>query len=850
MSSEKETRNSLLEILAIFSSQYHKHSEAITAKDFQQDLFFGLQTILDQIGAYIFMKDLSGRYIYVNKSVQELFGASLENIIGHDDSHFFDLAISNELTFNDRCVIEKGQTIEREETTIIKSSGETRIYWTVKQPVLNDHGEIIGMCGISTDITRLKQEEYALAESRNLLKAIIDTAPVRIFWKDTRSQYLGCNPSFAKDAGIASPEHIVGLNDYDLAWTQDQADHYRRDDQQVIESGCAKLDYEEPLNKPDGKTIFLQTSKVPLRNMSGEIIGVLGIYQDITERKRANESMKLATTIYQSSREAILVTDKDNLIIEANAAFTRLTGYELAEILGKNPRIFQSGRHKKAFFQRMWQKLLDNDHWQGEVWDRRKDGTIHAKWVNITVIRNPDQSIYCFVAQFSDITEKKQKDELIQFQANYDPLTSLPNRNLFKDRLRNEIKKSQRSGLLLSLIFIDLDHFKDINDSLGHAAGDQLLKIVAQRIMSCVRETDTVARLGGDEFAVILPDIGDKPRTEKISQHIIQELSQPLILDKNRINQYISASIGIAFYPEDGLNMEILMRNADMAMYKAKSEGRNRVSQFTPSMQRAAQERILLTNDLRNALRNNELQIYYQPIVNLSDHSIIKAEALLRWQHPQHGMINPAAFIPLAEESGLILPVGEWVFDQCSNQIKRWHKQFGHIIQISVNKSPMQFNQRNKYSWPDKLAGLNLPGNSINVEITEGLLLKNSPNVRAILKEFRTAGIEISIDDFGTGFSSLSYLKEFDIDYLKIDRSFTSNLNKNKTDHALIEAIILMAHKLDIKTIAEGVETQLQQDLLMELGCDFVQGYFYSSPVPIEEFEKLIVPQWDKHHLN
>jgi EAL domain-containing protein (putative c-di-GMP-specific phosphodiesterase class I) len=249
-------------------------------------------------------------------------------------------------------------------------------------------------------------------------------------------------------------------------------------------------------------------------------------------------------------------------------------------------------------------------------------------------------------------------------------------------------------------------------------------------------------------------------------------------------------------------------------------------------------------------LRNNELQIYYQPILNLSDHSIIKAEALLRWQHPQHGMINPAAFIPLAEESGLILPVGEWVFDQCSNQIKRWHKQFGHIIQISVNKSPMQFNQRNKYSWPDKLVGLNLPGNSINVEITEGLLLKNSPNVRAILKEFRTAGIEISIDDFGTGFSSLSYLKEFDIDYLKIDRSFTSNLNKNKTDHALIEAIILMAHKLDIRTIAEGVETQLQQDLLIELGCDFVQGYFYSSPVPIEEFEKLIVPQWDKHHLN
>ena len=850
MSSEKETKNNLSEILKIFFSQYSINPETDAAWDFQQDLFFGLQTILDQIGAYIFMKDTFGRYVYVNQSVQDLFGVPLENIIGHDDNCFFDLEISNDLMFNDRCVIDRGETIEREEMNIIKSTGEARIYWTIKKPVLNDHAQIIGMCGISTDITKLKQEEYALAESRSLLRTIVDTVPVRIFWKDTQLRYLGCNPSFAKDAGVASPKDIIGLDDYDLAWTKAQSDVYRNDDKVVIKSGIPKLDYEEPLSKSNGKIIFLQTSKVPLRNNDNEIIGVLGIYQDITERKRSDESMRLAATIYQSSREAIMVTNEDNLIIEINPAFTRLTGYELAEVIGKDPRIFQSGRHKKTFYQKMWQKLLQDDHWQGEIWDRRKDGAIQAKWLNISVIRNSNHSIYCFVAQFSDITEKKQKDELIQFQANYDPLTSLPNRNLFKDRLRNEIKKSQRSGLLLSLIFIDLDHFKDINDSLGHAAGDQLLKIVAQRIMSCVRETDTVARLGGDEFAVILPDIGNKLRTETISQHIIQELSQPLILDKNRINQYISASIGIAFYPEDGINMEVLMKNADMAMYKAKSEGRNRVSQFTPSMQQAAQERILLIHDLRHALERNELQVYYQPILNLADRRIIKAEALLRWKHPHHGMINPAIFIPLAEESGLILQIGEWVFDQCSSKIQQWQKQFGNIIQISVNKSPIQFNQCNKYSWPDKLIRLGLPGNSINVEITEGLLLKNSPNVGTTLKEFGNLGIEISIDDFGTGFSSLSYLKEFDIDYLKIDRSFTSNLNKNKTDHALVEAIILMAHKLDIKTIAEGVETQIQQDLLIELGCDYAQGYFYSPPVPVEEFEKLIMQQWSKSDIN
>lgn len=846
MSSEKEIKNSLSEILGIFSSKYQTNSNANTALDFQQDLFFGLQTILDQVGAYIFIKDVCGRYIYVNRSVQNLFGVSLENIIGYDDGHFFDLEISKDLIMNDRCVIDRGETIEREETNIIKSTGETRIYWTIKKPVLNDQDQIIGMCGISTDITKLKQEEYALAESRNLLKTIVDTVPVRIFWKDTELRYLGCNPSFAKDAGIASPEDIIGLDDYDLAWTKAQSDLYRDDDREVIDSGIPKLGYEESLNKSNGEMIALQTSKVPLCNAHNEIIGVLGIYQDITERKRSDESMKLAATIYQSSREAIMVTDENNLIIGINPAFTHLTGYVLAEIIGKNPRIFQSGRHKKSFYQKMWQKLLEDDHWQGEIWDRHKEGTIQAKWLNISVIRNSNQSIYCFVAQFSDITEKKKNDELIQFQANYDPLTGLPNRNLFKDRLRNEIKRSQRSDLLLALIFIDLDHFKDINDNLGHAAGDQLLKIVAQRIMSCVRETDTVARLGGDEFAVILPDIDDKLRTETISQQIIQEISQPFVVDKNKVSQYISVSIGIAFYPEDGINMEMLMKNADLAMYKAKSEGRNRMSHFTPSMQQAAQERILLTQDLRHALARNELQVYYQPILNLSDRRIIKAEALLRWKHPQHGMISPMTFIPLAEESGLILQIGEWVFDQCSNQIQQWHKQLGNIIQIGVNKSPMQFNQSNKYSWPDKLIQLGLPGNSINVEITEGLLLKNSPHVKTILKEFRNAGIEISIDDFGTGFSSLSYLKEFDIDYLKIDHSFTSNLNKNKTDHALIEAIIVMAHKLDIKTIAEGVETQVQQDLLIELGCDYVQGHFYSPAIPAEEFEKLIIQQWDK----
>lgn len=704
------------------------------------------------------------------------------------------------------------------------------------------NGNSIEVIGYRSDITESREKEVALSESRNLLKTIVDTVPAGIFWKDKGLHYLGCNPNFAKDAGVESPREIIGKVDYDLSWTKEQAELYRTEDRQVIDSGIPKLNYEELRNISDGKAIWLQTSKIPLRNTRQEVIGVLGIYQDITEQKQANDSMRLATAIYQFGNEAIMVTDENNLIMAVNPAFTRITGYELADVIGKDPRIFQSGRHRKAFYQKMWQKLLSEDHWQGEIWDMHKNGSIQAKWLNISVIRQSNERIYCYVAQFSDITEKKKLDELYLAQANYDELTRLPNRNLFKYQLNKEIRKSRRNGSLLSLLFLDLDHFKDINDTLGHAIGDKLLKEVSLRITKCVRETDTVARLGGDEFAVILPDV-NRSRIEMIAQNIINVLNRPFILDQNQVEQYISTSIGIVLYPQDGADIESLMKHADQAMYKAKLEGRGRFCYFTRSMQYEAFEKMILTHHLRNALVNNELEVYYQPILDLFCKRIIKAEALLRWKHPERGMIEPSIFIPLAEESGLIQEIGEWVFQQVCSDIKQWQNVFGYLIQVSVNVSPIQFKYFSNHSWSASLAQLALPGNSINVEITEGLLLKDASNVKDRLLEYRNAGIEVSIDDFGTGFSSLSYLKKFDIDYLKIDRSFISNLISNETDRALVEAIIVMAHKLDINTIAEGVETMEQQDLLIQFGCDYAQGFYYSEAISMEEFEKLLVDQ-------
>jgi diguanylate cyclase (GGDEF)-like protein len=422
--------------------------------------------------------------------------------------------------------------------------------------------------------------------------------------------------------------------------------------------------------------------------------------------------------------------------------------------------------------------------------------------------------------------------------ANYDSLTSLPNRNLFYDRLAQEIKKVQRTESSLALLLIDLDQFKEVNDTLGHPSGDLLLIEAAHRIRKCVREADTVARLGGDEFIIILPELNTHTHVERIALDIIQVLSKPYQLDNDTV--YISASIGITVYPEDAQDIANLLKHADQAMYVAKAEGRNRFSYFTQSMQQEAKEKQELTNDLRQALVRNELHVYYQPIIGLKSGSITKAEALLRWKHPTRGMVSPVIFIPLAEESGLIHEIGDWVFQQALACVVDWQKRLGFVIQISVNKSPIQFEHPEKQVWQQKMKELGVPGNRINVEITEGLLFKQSAKTKERLLDFRNSEIEVTIDDFGTGFSSLSYLKQFDIDYLKIDRSFIKDLEKNSDDRALAEAIIVMAHKLGIRTIAEGVETEVQRDILKSCGCDFVQGFLYSPAIPAAEFEKMI----------
>jgi diguanylate cyclase (GGDEF)-like protein len=468
------------------------------------------------------------------------------------------------------------------------------------------------------------------------------------------------------------------------------------------------------------------------------------------------------------------------------------------------------------------------------------DGSMRWMRIRFKSLCDTQGNKYKLTGVSQDITEKKRSEETIWQQANFDPLTSLPNRRMFQDRLEHEIKKSYRGGLPLALMFIDLDKFKEVNDTLGHDKGDIMLVEAARRIAGCVRESDTVARLGGDEFTVILSELDDPGSIERIAQAIIQTLVAPFHLDEDVA--FVSASIGITLYPNDATNLEMLMSNADQAMYASKSAGRNRFSYFTRNLQEAALNRMHLINDMRGALPGEQFRLHYHPIVELASGKIHKAEALLRWQHPERGLINPAEFILLAEESGMIIEIGDWVFREAVQQVQHLRMTHHPEFQISVNKSPIQFrnDERFFHEWLPHLQQLGLPGQCMAIEITEGLLLDATSTVKSKLLDLRDAGIQVALDDFGTGYSSLSYLKKFDIDYIKIDRSFVRNLTATSDDMALCEAIIVMAHKLGLKVIAEGIETATQRHLLAAAGCDFGQGHFFSPPLPAREFEALL----------
>lgn len=584
------------------------------------------------------------------------------------------------------------------------------------------------------------------------------------------------------------------------------------------------------LYKDNSWSWILSRGKV-VNSQNNEKIRIVGTNTDITQRE-------LASIIYKNSSQGMFISDSNNKIISVNPAFTKITGYELKDVIGLDPKVLSSKIHDDIFYKKMWTDITLNNFWNGEIINKKKSGEIYDISLNINTVFDEKGNIDHYVALFMDITEKKKSDNLIFKHTTFDSLTNLYNRDLIKINIEEEIKKTNRSKLIFALLFIDLDHFKDVNDTLGHEIGDSLLVESSKRILSVIRETDFVGRFAGDEFVVTLSDLKDISIIEIISNKIIEKLSEPFILGKEKI--YISASIGISIYPSDGKNGVELLKNAEQAMYKAKRNGRRQYHYYRKSLQIEALKKQSIVTDLYSAIELNQFEIFYQPIINLKTNKIEKAEALIRWNHPTKGLISPNDFISISEQFGLIVPIGNWVYEQVIKQIRKWKDENNINIQVSINKSPVQFKfNKNLEDWFSLLKQNNLTGKDICIEITENIVLEKEDVITNKLLEFRNNEVDISLDDFGMGYSSLSYLKKFHIDYIKIDQSFVRNLSNSPQDMILCETMIVMAHKLNIKVIAEGIETEEQLKLLIQMGCDYGQGYFFSKPVSVKDFEKL-----------
>ena len=568
---------------------------------------------------------------------------------------------------------------------------------------------------------------------------------------------------------------------------------------------------------------------------------VVAFNQMLVERDKSEGEQKISAAVFKYASEAIMITDCQNIIETVNPAFCQISGYSAEEVIGKSPSILNSGKHDKSFYQTMWSALEHDNSWQGEIWNKRKNGEIYPEYLAISVVRDKDKKPLQYISLFSDITKHKKFEEDIWLQANYDALTGLPNRSLCLDRLYALLNERGQTKESVVLLFIDLDRFKYVNDTWGHNSGDELLKLAAIRLRNCIREKDTVARFGGDEFVILLVGLSNRFAIERIIESILSSLSKPFHLSDNN-EAVVSASIGATLAPNDGDNVELLLQNADTAMYQAKAEGKNTFRFFTQSMNETVSQRMYIEQALRQGIKLNEFVLHYQPVVCLQSGGIVGAEALIRWQHPNKGLIFPDSFIEIAEETGLIEPIGQWVIEQACADLKHWHS-LGLDLNLAVNVSSRQCKQTSQTPIREVLTKA-LKANGIapsrlKVEITESLLMDNSQEMIDTLQGIRSLGVAIHMDDFGTGYSSLSYLKHFPIDVLKIDRSFIDGAIDNKTDASLVEAVVRIGHSLSLKLVGEGIETQQHYDYLRSLGCDYGQGYLISKPVPVEEFIQL-----------
>jgi diguanylate cyclase (GGDEF)-like protein/PAS domain S-box-containing protein len=699
----------------------------------------------------------------------------------------------------------------------------------------NEQGEVVGSFGFITDLTPIVEAQRAVAESERDLRGILDDLQDTYYRTDINGIVTRASRSVEQLLGYTA-EEMLGRKLADFYYSQADREVFLA---QMAAGGGHIVAGQSRLRQKDGRIVWVQTTAHFMKDAAGNIIGVEGTTRDNTRQRKAEEELRLAAKVFESSGEAIMITDAEGCVISVNHAFSRVTGYAAADAVGHNASLLASGRHGREFFSDMWREMLDSGYWHGEIWNRRRNGEIYPEWLGISSVRDEQGKITHFVGIFSDISERKAAEAKIAFLAHHDPLTGLPNRLLLKDRMGQAIVHAERTGNKVALLFVDLDRFKAVNDSFGHPAGDALLRDAAQRLLACMRDSDTISRHGGDEFLVVLTDLQDSEVPAQIAAKIMATLGEPFQIETHEAT--ISASVGIAVYPEDGVGFDELLQKADTAMYHAKEAGRNAFRFYTERMNADAQERLDLHGRLRRALERDEFVLYYQPVVDLKSGQVVGGEALVRWASPDRGLVAPGQFIPAAEHSGLIVPLGEWVLQEACRELAHWHAQGCPQLSLSVNISSIQFRRGDVEETV--LRALSASGASpaaLELELTESILIDGAEQVLATIGRLQTLGVRLAIDDFGTGYSSLAYLKRFAVDKLKIDQSFVRDIVTDRDDAAIVRAVIQMAASLDLKVVAEGVETEAVAAELRAMHCDLVQGYHFGRPMPAADFRRLI----------
>ena len=689
----------------------------------------------------------------------------------------------------------------------------------------------------------LQQSNQAFQESEQRFKHVVNVTPAAIytllFTGHDRYPY---RTTFISDVFLS----ITGFAPAD--WYSNDSlwiDRLHPDDrEQTIElmeqlKETGQLDHQYRFRHKDGTYRWIHDKSIMTRTSTGEIDEVFGAWMDVTEHKEAEEELHLAAITFESL-QGIMITDPDATILRVNQAFTTVTGYAAEEVIGKNPNILHSDRHDQSFYEDLWRQLQIEGRFEGEIWDRRKDGSIFPIWQCITAVKNNRGETTHYVAVFTDLSEKKKFEEYISQLAFYDPLTDLPNRRLLLERIEQVLIQAKRKNTYAAILYMDLDRFKVLNDSMGHQTGDELLVQVAKRVKQSIRQEDTPTRLGGDEFVILVHTDTDRQdeATQKIlnlAEKIMSKLNEPYLIKGNE--HYFSSSMGVTLFSgQCQLAATDLLQQADTAMYRSKEKGRNTISFFDRSMQEAADKRLQIENALRMAIEQQQFTLYFQPQVDRTGR-IISAEALIRWNHPDKGLIAPNEFIPIAEETGMIQQIGAWVIEAACSQIKLWQQAGMDYAYVSINVSSQQFRQKDFVTNVRRaIVQADIESSRLMIEITESVLMQDINDTIEKMQALMELGIAISIDDFGTGYSSLAYLTQFPLSQLKIDQRFVKNINVDKNSAVIVETIIAMAGNLGLKVVAEGVETERQLMFLVEKGCIVFQGYFFSKPVPVDQF--------------